>query len=48
MVIDVKDIISVICIAPLLKCPDRMHFLCEKPGLDVAEMGGLNEELTEE
>ena len=48
MVIDVKDIISVVCIAPLPRCPDGMHFLCKKPGLDVVEMGGLDEELTEE
>lgn len=47
-VIDVKSIISVVCIAPLPRRTDRMHFLCEKPGLDVAEMGGLDEELTEE
>ena len=47
-VIDVKEIVSVVCIAPLLRCTDGMHFLCEKPGSDVAEMGGLDEELTEE
>ena len=47
-VIDVKDISSVVCIAPLLRGTDGMHFLCEKPGLDVAQMGGLHEELTEE
>lgn len=47
-VIDVKDISSVVCIAPLPRGTDGMHFLCEKPGLDVAQMGGLDEELTEE
>ena len=47
-VIDVKDIVSVICVAPLPGRTDGMHFLCEKPGLDVAQMGGVDEELTEE
>ena len=47
-VIDVKDISSVVCIAPLPRGADRMYFLCEKPGLDVAQMDGLDEELTEE
>jgi len=47
-VIDVKDIVSVICVTPLPGRTDGMHFLCEKPGLDVAQMGGVNEELTEE
>ena len=47
-VIDVKDISSIVCIAPFLRGTDRMHFLCKKPGLDVAQMGGLDEELTEE
>ena len=47
-VIDVKDISSIVCIAPLSRGTDRMYFLCKKPGLDVVQMGGLDEELTEE
>ena len=47
-VIDVKDIVSVVHVAPLLGCTDEMYFFCEKSGLDVAQIGGIDEELTEE
>lgn len=47
-IIDVNTIISVVCIAPLSKGPEGIQFLCEKPGLDVAHIGGQDEELTEE
>lgn len=47
-IIDVKQIIAVVCVAPLPRGPEGMWFLCEKPGLDVAHIGGQDEELTEE
>ena len=46
--ISVKDIVAVISILPLPGAPDGTWFLCEKPGLDVAHMGGGDEETIEE
>lgn len=46
-VIEVKKIDSVVAVLPLPGC-DGMWFLAEKPGLNVAEIGGQVEDLTEE
>lgn len=45
MVIEVKNIVAVIAILPL-PSHDGLWFLGEKPGLDVAQVGGQDEELT--
>ena len=43
--IDVKDIVTVISMLPLLGAPDGTWFLCKKLGLDVAHTGGQDEEV---
>ena len=47
-VINIKDIVAVISMLPLLGAPDGRWFLCEKLGLDVAHTGGRDEEVREE
>ena len=47
MVIEAKNIVAVVAIVPL-PGSDNLWFLTEKPGLNVSEIGGLAEELTEE
>jgi hypothetical protein len=47
-VVDVKSIMAVISLPPLPGGPDGTFFLTEKPGLDVAHMGGRDEVLTDE
>ena len=42
-VIEVTNIISVVSIPPLPRGPPGMHFLCEKPGLEIAKMAGYEE-----
>lgn len=46
--VDVKSITAVISMPPLPGGPDGTFFVLEKPGLDVAHMGGQDEVLTEE
>jgi hypothetical protein len=47
-VIDVKTITAVVSMVPLPSGPEGAFFLVEKPGLDVAHMGGQDETMTEE
>lgn len=47
-VVDVKSFRSVVAIPLLPGCPQGRHYLVEKPGLDVAHIGGRDEHLTEE
>ena len=47
MVIEAKNIVAVVAIVPL-PGSDNLWFLAEKPGLNVSEIGGQAEELTEE
>jgi hypothetical protein len=47
-VVDVKSIMAVISLPPLPGGLDGTFFLTEKPGLDVAHMGGRDEVLTDE
>ena len=47
MVIEAKKIVAVVAIVPL-PGSDNLWFLAEKPGLNVSEIGGRAEELTEE
>ena len=46
-VIDVTMITAVIALLPLPGGQDGTLFLCEKPGLDVAHIGGQDEILTD-
>ena len=53
VVVCVKDIVSVIAMIPhqptVAGQPiEERYFVVEKPGLDVADMGGVQQELTEE
>ena len=48
VVIEVNDIISVVSIPPLPRGKPGMYFLCEKPGQDVAQLGGYEENLMDE
>ena len=47
MVIEAQNIVAVVAIVPL-PGSDNLWFLAEKPGLNVSEIGGKAEELTEE
>jgi len=47
-VVDVKTITAVVLLPCLPGALEGTHFLVEKPGLDVAHMGGQDEALTEE
>jgi len=51
-VVDVKAIISVVAMIPhkphiLDRLPEDRYFVVEKPGLDIADMGGFQEEADE-
>ena len=48
MVIEVINIIPVVSIPPLPRGLPGMHFLCEKPGLDVVKMAGYEEEMDDD
>jgi hypothetical protein len=48
MVVDVKSITSVVAMVPLGPTDENRYFVAEKLGLNVAHMGGLNEDLTDE
>jgi hypothetical protein len=50
-IIDINAITSVVAMVPqppFRAEPEQRYFVVEKPGLDVAHMGGKDEELTEE
>lgn len=47
-VVDIKTITAVVSLPCLPGAPEGTHFLVEKPGLDVAHMGGQDEVLAEE
>lgn len=47
-VVNVKSIASVVAMVPLGPADENQFFVAEKLGLDVAHMGGLDEDLTEE
>ena len=43
-----KSITSIVAMVPLGPPDENQYFVAEKLGLDVAHMGGLDEDLTEE
>jgi hypothetical protein len=50
-VIDVKSILSVVAMVPHLPFPgdtSERYFVVEKPGLDVASLGGVVEDVPDE
>jgi hypothetical protein len=47
-VVDVKSIASVVAMVPFGSADEHRYFVAEKLGLDVAHMGGLDEDLTDE
>ena len=47
-VVEVKTITSVVSLPPLPGHPEGTFFVVEKPGLDVAHMGGQDEVLADE
>jgi hypothetical protein len=48
-IIDIKSITAVVAMVPLPSPASvERYFVVEKPGLDVAHMGGKDEELTDE
>lgn len=50
-VIDVKSILSVVAMVPHLPFPgdtSERYFVVEKPGLDVASLGGVAEDVPDE
>jgi hypothetical protein len=47
-VVDVKSITSIVAMVPLGPTDKNQYFVVEKLGLNVAHMGGLDEDLTDE
>jgi hypothetical protein len=43
-VIPAKWISSCVAMPPMNKPPDNLHYVCEKMGLDVASIGGVEED----